>query len=175
MSNKKKKLVISDSSSLILLAKSDLIKTVSKLFDIKIPGEVYKESVTEGKKKQREDAFIIEREIQNHRIDIVKTEHKEKINEVIRSFNLGKGEQESIALYLQLGADLLLTDDKKAITTSRVLKIRWATVPNLLPLLIQLNEIKRDKALDSLAKLQKYGRYRLDYLLEIENNIRNRK
>ena len=85
---------------------------------------------------------------------------------------MGEGEKESITLYLQIGADLLLTDDKKAIKASKVLKIRWANVPTLLPLLTRLNKIERDKALDSLAKLQRYGRYRLDYLLEIENKVR---
>lgn len=175
MSNKKR-LVVSDASSLILLTKTTLLEIVESIFKIKIPERVFEEVVTKGKKTKREDAFIIEKEIKDKRISVLKVgECKKETKEVIKSFNLGKGERDSIVLYLQIKAELLLTDDGEAIKTAKVLKINWTNVPNLLPLLIRKNKVKKENALEALAKLQEYGRYKLDYILEVEEDIRMRK
>ena len=171
MSNKKK-LIVSDASSLILLAKTNLIGTVIELFDMRISERVFKETVISGKKRQREDAHIIEANINMGHIQVIKTKYDKEVRHIAKSFNLGRGEEESIILYLQLKADLLLIDDRGGIKTSKILKLNWATVPNLLPLLIKLNRINKERALDVLAKLQIYGRYKLNYILEIEGRIK---
>lgn len=54
-------MIISDSSTLILLAKSGLIESFLSNLSIAIPEMVYVESVQKGIEKGKTDAYLIER------------------------------------------------------------------------------------------------------------------
>jgi predicted nucleic acid-binding protein len=72
---------------------------------------------------------------------------------------LGRGEAAAIRLFLQERADLLLTDDGRAIRTCRLLAIPFTTTPRVVV------DLHRDGALDTatarraLEKLAVVGRY----------------
>ncbi|MBI2647196.1 hypothetical protein HYW99_01850, partial [Candidatus Woesearchaeota archaeon] len=109
------KVIISDASTLILLQKITLLDKLLKNFGFIIPNEVYNEAVIKGKKAKSEDSYSIENKINKNLIKVKKIKNKEQLNQIINEFGLGEGEAEAIILFLQENADVLATDDHKAI------------------------------------------------------------
>jgi len=96
--------VVIDAAPLISLAVINQLELLEKLFpEIIIPQSVFQEIIT-AKDKNR--AIKIEHFIKNW------VRHAER--ESNSKFNLGKGELEAIDIFLELKADLLIIDDKKA-------------------------------------------------------------
>ncbi|MFH1751439.1 MAG: hypothetical protein ABH821_00660 [archaeon] len=166
-------LVVSDSSSLILATKAGLLEVVCKEFTVEIPETVFEETVIAGKKLQKTDAFKIEEAIQENKILVkkVKPRKEKKEEQWFKEFNIDKGEEEAIKLYIQTKADLLLVDDKQAINTARLLEINWVTVPTLIVEFTKKQKITKKQALESLRTVQEEGRYKLDFILEAMNEI----
>jgi len=169
-----KVLVVSDSCSLILSAKANLLDVLCEEFKVEIPKKVFDEVIVEGKKLGKVDAFIVEKKVNSKKV-IVKGVVKERMKE-FEQFNLDEGEKEAILLSIQEKADLLLVDDRQAINTAKLLGIKWVSLPVLLQWMYERNKILRDDALSALAILQREGRYKLDFILgvlkEIEGGIR---
>jgi uncharacterized protein len=98
-------LVVADSSALIGLAACQGLHFLLQLYkDIKVPEAVYVE-VTQVQKPQAEElaAFLSGRTI------LVNTTQW-----VLAVGDLGRGKIEAMTLYKQLGADMLLIDDRRA-------------------------------------------------------------
>ncbi len=99
-------IVIGDSSALVALSICEALPLLESLFEkIYVPEAVYKEVSIKGKSEA--DALT---DYLGTRIKIVETD---KI-QVMNGANLGTGEQEAIALYKSLSADLLIIDDARA-------------------------------------------------------------
>lgn len=162
-------MVVSDSSSLILLAKIGLLdRVVAQLRDeIIIPTAVYKETAT---KKQSFDALLIKKRVEEKRIVVQKTDDSKLYSSVIRDFNLGRGEAEAIVLCLR-EKSALITDDKKAIQACKVLKIEFTTVPNIVTYLFQRKIISKPEAQVMIEKLQKMGRYSAAIIQTMKDDI----
>ncbi len=150
-------MVVLDSSSLILLAKTGLLDLASTWIKEKlvIPLGVYEESV---KRKQTFDALLIEERVKHQKIYVQQISDEIFLYKLTRDFNIGKGEAEAIALSLTTKA-IVVTDDKKALNCCRVLGIEFVTVPNILVELYQRKIIGREEAKAFQQKLQLYGRY----------------
>jgi len=103
-------IVISDSSSLILLTKSELLMPLTKKIKLTIPNQVYTEVVEEGLKKNFTDAIKI-RELAGEGKILVKSVGKKREFPI----TLGKGEKEALELFYQEKADKIIVDDKKAL------------------------------------------------------------
>lgn len=99
-------IVISDASAIIALSIIGRIDILKELFhEIVIPSAVYREIAIQG--SQRPGAA----EVKNSDwITILSVQD----NNPVANLNLGRGEKEDIALYLELKADLLLIDEVKA-------------------------------------------------------------
>ncbi len=166
-------LVISDSSSLIIGTKAGLLGAICKEFVMEIPERVFEETVVAGKKLQKIDALKIEEAIENKQVTVKKvTPTKDKkILKWLNEFNLDEGEKQAIQLYVQANAGLLLVGDKQAINTAKLLEINWATIPNVITVLLERKKITREKALEALRIAQEEGRYKLDFILEAFNEI----
>ncbi len=119
-------ITISDSSPLILLARSDKIDLLEKLYsEVWIPKEVYRETVKRGKEEGYSDAYEIERRIQETiLIKELKGEYLKKAEELKSA--LGSGESEALMLATQENAALLLADDieVRRMAKNRSLKCR---------------------------------------------------
>jgi len=99
-------IVIADSSALVALSICQALPLLEPLFEkVYIPAAVYKEISIEGKPEA--EALI---EYFSSRIKQVQT----CTVQVLNASKLGAGEQESIALYMNLSADLLIIDDARA-------------------------------------------------------------
>ena len=99
-------IVIADSSALVALSICQALPLLEPLFEkVYVPEAVYAEISIEGKPEAK--ALI---EYLSSRIKQVQAN---KI-QVMDASKLGAGEQEAIALYMDLSADLLIIDDARA-------------------------------------------------------------
>jgi predicted nucleic acid-binding protein len=80
-------------------------------------------------------------------------------------FSLGKGEAEAIALALNEKAQLLGIDDKNGINACKLLGIPFTTAVGILIRSREKGLLQGSEALEKLALLAKYGRYR-DSIIE---------
>jgi len=166
-------LVVCDSSSLILLAKANLLELLCKEFSVEIPEKVFEETVVAGKKLQKIDALKIEDAVEKKLIGVkgVIPAKAGKTEKWLNELNLDDGEKEAIQLYLQRKAHLLVVDDKQAIKAAKLLEINWTTAPGLVVGFVGRKKLRHESALEALKILQKEGRYRLDFILEAFDKI----
>lgn len=159
-------IIISDSSSLILLEKSELLLRLVKLEKIMIPKKVYSEVVEEGLKRNFTDAIKIDQLVNKKQIIVKEIKQKKEFK-----ISLGKGEKEAIELYYQEHADKIIVDDKKALDVCKVLNISYLTVHIILLSLLKKKKINKKEAIESLTILTREGRYSSEISLYYYNKI----
>jgi len=166
-------LVIADSMILIHLAKITLLEATCDLFkQILIPVAVYRETVVEGKKKGYNDAYLINQLIKERKIKIegVSRVSIRKLNR----FNIQGGEAEAIALYQQMEADLIASDDDNVRNKKHLLKLNLVGTPSILYSLFSAKIIDKPKLKRSIDELRKIGWFSnaiLDkVLMEVDKN-----
>ena len=110
-------MIVFNSSTLILLAKAELLDTFLAALNDKvvIPKQVETECCEE---KQSVDALLIRKVIQEKKIFVQPLKNKRLYGKILTDFPLGKGEAESLALAVSQKARLFATDDKRAIQAS---------------------------------------------------------
>lgn len=146
--------IVFDSSTLILLAKTSLLRDVSVTIEIIVPEEVKKESTV----KKTGDGELIsllinERKISVHRVDEIKA-----IKKIQNDFRLAKGEAEALWLSRKLNYPLAI-DDGPGIKASKVLGIQFLTAVHFLLHMAAESKISLELAQEKLSKLVQYGRY----------------
>ncbi len=157
------KIVVSDTSSLILLSKASVLEKACLRYEIYIPPSVEKEACAPSLRGKHADAMRIYDLIGNKALTVRKlTARKTRM-----PVRLGMGEADAIRLFLQLKAQLLLTDDGKAIKACRMLKIPFTISPNLVLELYKKGDLDGNATLLSLEKLRIYGRYPPDIVAEL--------
>ena len=163
--------VISDASTLILLQKITLLDKLVKNFKFIIPQEVYNEAVIKGKKIKSKDAYLLENKINNNLITIKKIKDKKKVDYTMQEFGLGEGESEAIVLFLQENADILATDDHKAINLCKIYKIQFMTALTFVISASDIKIITKGEAKEMIIDLGVYGRYKDELIYKALNYI----
>ena len=159
-------IIIADSSSLILLAKSELLDVLAAKTKLIISQEVHKEVVEDGLKQGFSDALTINNLIEKKKINVKKVKkHKEF------PVTLGSGEKESIELYFQEKANKIIIDDKKALQLCKLLQIPYLTTHIVLFDILRKKHIDKSKAMRSLEILNKEGRYSSEIILHYYEKI----
>ena len=152
-------MVVSDSSTLILLAKSNMLDPSLAYFGgITIPGAVEREVVGAGLKHGFDDALLVRERINQGKIRVVAGPPKIAAT-LQREYGLHAGEAGALALYLRLKADLLGVDDGKAVKVCRILQVRFFTALSLAIHLAQERIIPKMEALACAEALGNHGRY----------------
>lgn len=162
-------MIVFDSSTLILLAKKELLDMFLHNFNgvVAIPKEVTKESCT----KKTLDALLIEKRIENGEIKVYEIEKRELVKKLIEDFSLEIGEAEAIVLCVETGSKILATDDKNAMNACKVLRIRFTTAINVLIRMYEKRLIGKEKALMKLDNLKKVGRYKRDIIEDAKRRV----
>lgn len=159
-----------DSSSLILMAKADILDNAIKHLKKKmaITEQVYIESTS---KTDSFDAKIIKKRVEEKAILKKGIKNLNLYQKIRADFNLGKGEAEAIVFCLE-NKTSLLTDDKKAMNACKVLRIEFTTAPNLLTALYKRKLIKKNEADLYLKRFEKFGRYDDEVLQKIKEDLK---
>ncbi len=150
-------LVVKDAMVLIHLAKLSLLETCCDLFSgIIVPTEVKKEVVDRGREKGFPDAIIIDEIINKGKISVKEVQDRTLVDRA-NQFNIQGGEAEAVALYWELDADLLATDDDNVRKKKTILDLK---VVGTLPIILKLfmaDMIDKNKFERSLSELRKIG------------------
>ncbi len=166
-------MIVSNSSTLILLAKVELLDAFLAALDekITIPKEVERECC---ETKRTADALLIQRAIQEKEIVVHALKEKRVYGKILADFPLGKGEAEALALALSQKAKLLLTDDKKAIQATKLLKIPFATAIGTLVRMHEKGLVEKKEADLKLEALRKHGRYKREIIEDAKSRLEER-
>ncbi|MCK4581723.1 DUF3368 domain-containing protein [Candidatus Bathyarchaeota archaeon] len=129
--------------------------------EIVVPEAVYEEAVTRGLEKSHEDAQITKKTIEEGWIRVYKPK-KQFIDKVEDRENklgieLGKGEREAIALAIEKGISLFLTDDEDAYQTGRSLGLEPKGVLYVLLKAVKERHLSNEQAKESLRQMLEEG------------------
>jgi predicted nucleic acid-binding protein len=157
-------MIIFDASTLILIAKAELLDLFlyHASVPVAIPSEVERECCSS---KKALDAVIIQRALDESRIKTVAVKNRRLVAKLQTDFSLGRGEAEAIALALNEKAQLLGIDDKNGINACKLLGIAFTTAVGILIRSRGKRLLEEPAALEKLALLAKHGRYK-DSIIE---------
>lgn len=145
--------IVFDSSTLILLAKTELLRGVSEDVQIIIPKMVEAECTS----KDTFDAKLISAFINDQKIEVAAA-NKEVVGTLCRDFRIHAGEAEALAIALKKQLPLAV-DDLPTIKACKILNIKFATAIHFLIKTAEKGRIDRKMAIVKLEKLSLYGRY----------------
>jgi len=150
-------MIIFDSSTLILLAKIDMLEIFIADYHgmVLIPQRVKSEVCSKG----REETPILIKLIKDKKINLLKAGNKRAIKKLMKDFSIDLGEAEALMLALQEGANIVATDDKNAIRACKMLNLNFATAVSFLIRSLEKGLVGKNEALLKLQKLQSIGRY----------------
>jgi len=151
--------LVFDASTLIILAKADLLVVFQANFGdkVSVPSEVARECCEH---KKTLDAAVIRKAVDDGRIEVLAVRNRSLVLKLQSDFSLGKGEAEAIALAVNAKADLIGIDDRHGINACRLLGIPFTTALNILVRTKAKGLLETDEAMAKLAVLAKYGRYK---------------
>lgn len=162
-------MIVFDSSTLILLAKIELLDTFLENYDdeVIIPKKVYEESTV----KDTFDAQLIKKRVEEEKIKIISIKNTEMKKKVIGDFKLGEGEAEAIVLALEKKAEAIALDDRLGINACKLLNLSFI---NAIAVLIRTYEkklISKEKVFSLLDKISYYGRYSREIIEDAKNQL----
>ncbi|MCX5895209.1 MAG: hypothetical protein NTZ51_05190 [Proteobacteria bacterium] len=163
-------MIILDASTIILLAKIDMLEIFISNFHerILIPEKVRTEVCTVGSP----ETPLIVKLIEDKKINVLKIKSSKPVKKLMEDFSIDAGEAEALTLALQEKAALIATDDRNAIRACKMLKIDFTTAIAILVRSFEKNLIDRDEALLKLQKLESVARYKRTILDEARKKIK---
>ena len=161
---------IFDSSTLILTTKIDLLNLFLKEIGmgVVIPKAVEQECC--GGKKTL-DALQIQKAVEESRIKIKTVKNRRLVTKLEEDFSMARGESEAIALAVQERALLVGIDDRQGLNACKLLGIPFTTAVAILLRSCERGLIERGDALNRLAALARFGRYRSSILEDAKRRL----
>lgn len=148
------KQIVLDASTLILLAKIELLALLLERLKVAVTAQVKVEAT---RATRWLDAQLIAGLIGQRRIEVCRADQG-KVRRLVKDFRLDAGEASSVVLAKASGA-VLGTDDGLAIKACKVLGIPFVTAIHLLIRAYEQRLIDQPTALVKLENLQRFGRY----------------
>jgi len=139
---------------LILLAKCAVLRDYCQRVDLQVPHEVVDEVASAPLVLRYADAALVAGLVEEGSVRAVKVVSGRSL-----PLALGRGEAAAIRLLLQADADVLLSDDGRAIRTCRVMGLSFTTSPRVVVDLYREGVIRLPKARTALETLAVAGRY----------------
>jgi len=147
---------VSDSSTLILLAKASVLEAFAGSYELVLSDLVYEESVLRGREKARQDALLIAKLVDAGKIRVLEAPEARK-GMLLKAFGISGGESETVALALEHGCDLVLTDDRKNMTVCKVLGIKYVIALDVVIRLYAAGVIDRGKLDEAFRRIVETG------------------
>ena len=166
-------MLVFDASTLILLAKSELLDIFLDDYEGTplIPGAVAAESTASS----RPDALMIRQRIAEGRLEVEEVEESRVLGRLGLDFRLGSGEAAALALALEKGESAIVaTDDRSAIRACKVLRIKFTTSLGILGRAVEKGLLTRDVGMTYLERLRAYGRFKDEIIEEVSRQIGDR-
>ena len=149
-------MLTSNTSTLVLLAKVKCLEAFIKTSPvIEIPIQVKKEALFE---KDSYYAKLIEKLIQEKRIIVIPVK-KEKLINIMKEFNLDKGEAATYVMFDNKKHKAILTDDGELIKLCRLEKIPFICAMAVVIKLFERKRLSKQETINRLEDLHKVGRY----------------
>ena len=159
-------MLVSNSSTLILIAKTNLLpKFLDVVKNVFITNVVYKEIV----KKDSFENLAIKKEIEKGRIKVELVEEMQYLG-ILKQFKMDEGEASTFALCVKKKYKGVLTDDKELIKLCKIENIPFMSAMAIAVILFKKKTLDKNEALEKMEKLQGYGRYSN----EVYNYFRNK-
>ena len=161
-------MVVLDASTLILLAKSDLLPLLAESTQMNIPEEVRQEALA---RKGSYDALMIEEMVRSGKIRVSRLARTERRRRVQADFGLEAGEAAALVLAKE-SSQPIGTDDGPAIKAAKIIGVTFFTAIHVLLGLHEKGRIDGKAALAKLEALQKVGRYSVQILEDARKRIK---
>lgn len=158
--------ILFDSDSLIKITKAGLKELIVDNFKVIIPLEIKKECVEQS--QTRPDGVIINKNIENGKIEVKQTKRSQKTENDIQRLDLRGGEQDVYRLNTQIKYDLISSDDKKFLNILHFLGAKAVTPATLLILLNKRNKLNKIQTIGYLEKLKEHISYQEYELCKVE-------
>lgn len=158
--------IVFDSSTLILLSKTELLRIVSEDAEIIIPKLVKAECTA----KDTFDAKLISALLNSGKIEVVAAD-KQFVSKLCRDFKIHAGEAEALVLALKKQSPLAV-DDLLTIKACKILNIKFATAIHFLVMITEKGKIDKETAMIKLEKLSFYGRYNKKIIDDASKRLR---
>lgn len=161
--------LIFDSSTLILLAKSDLLDVFLEDF----PGSPLLPAAVEAESagSSRPDAVLIRQRIIEGRLVVESIREAKVLSRLLQDFRLGIGEAEALVLALEKEAAVVATDDRNAIRACKVLRINFVTSLGILVRAVEKGLLSPADGMRLLERLKIYGRFRDEVIEEVARQL----
>ena len=152
-------MIVFDASTLILLAKIEILREILVEMNAVIPAVIEDEAT---RQTNRLDAQLIRRCIQEGiiRVRASKGIKKADLAKLMHDFHLAEGEATALLLAQRQGA-WLATDDGPAIKACKIFGVPFVTAVNLLVYAAQKGWIPKNAAFVKLESLSRVGRYEI--------------
>src|SRR3972149_1398143 len=147
--------IVFDASTLILLARVELLREITKDINVIIPEKVKTECLL----KKGLDALLISALINERKIEIKRTKDIRAVEKIQHDFRIDAGEAEALWLAIRLQCPIAV-DDGPTIKACKVMGQRFTTAIHFLLNLAVLNRLEPPIAIEKLERLSVFGRYR---------------
>ena len=164
-------MIIFDASTLILLAKTEILKLITQTQEILISKEVEVEATC---RPEFLDAKIIIELIKTGKIKVIKVKNPALLKRFRKDFAIAEGEASVLLLAHQRQA-ILATDDGLTIKACKVLGVKFVTAIHFLLSIYYKRKISRELALVKLERLKNLGRYNVRIISDAINRIEGRR
>ena len=148
-------MIVLDASTLILLAKIDLLQVLAEKTDILISQEVKREALM---KPGLYDAQLIARMLDDGRIKASTEIAPAAARHIESQFKIAAGEATALLLAKKKAAALGI-DDRSGIRAAKILGVPFFTAIQVIEELHEKGRLDAETALVKLEGLRKYGRY----------------
>ena len=148
-------MLISNASTLILLAKATLLQKFLDHFKVTISDKVLDE-VTQD--RNAFDAKLIQKEVEIRRIKVRKID-SEKIKSVLKEFRLDEGEASAYVLFKKCRGKAILTDDKELIKLCQIERVPFICTLAIVVRMFEKGLLTKEEAREKLDRINDYGRY----------------
>ena len=153
-------LIVADSSALILLSKTGLLRDCCAAHRVVAPASVVAEVASKELIRKFPDARVIADLLKENRIR-VKNPGEPRIR---FSASLHRGEKDALLLARDTAGSVLATDDGKAIKAAKLIGIPYIVTPKIVVEIARSGHISKERSREGIERLGVLGRYSPDII-----------